>query len=147
MRYVKLERLSRKILRLPIGATSRLATSPPPRWLRPFIIASIVTLCGTPARQWLARSGRINAGLFGTEGPLSLRERNLHPPSLMTHYNPPVDHVFAVSPYNSGSIQKLYNHLLTRTRSAAQPRGSSRHRPSTPSAFPFSWLIRRPIIF
>ena len=59
--------------------------------------------------------------------------------------------------------QKLHNHLLSRTlrardngaadkhphgclaRSAAQPRGSSRHRPSKPSAFPSSRLIRRPV--
>ena len=44
-----------------VGTKSRV-TSPLLRWLQSFIIASIVTLCGIPARQGLARGRRKTSG-------------------------------------------------------------------------------------
>lgn len=55
-------------LRLPWVGTKSRVTSPLLRWLRSFIIASIVTLCGILARQRLARVRRKKSGRNDTVG-------------------------------------------------------------------------------
>jgi len=60
-------------LRQPWVGTKSRVTSPLLRWLRSFIIASIVTLCGMPVRQGLARVHRKNSGRNDTEGPMDRR--------------------------------------------------------------------------
>jgi len=59
-----------------VGTKSRV-TSPLLRWLQSLIIASIVTLCGIPARQGLARVRRKTSGRNDTVGPITVCDDHL----------------------------------------------------------------------
>ncbi len=94
-------------LRLPWVGTKSRVTSPLLRWLQSLIIASIVTFCGIPARQGLARVRRKTSGRNDTEGPAGGRRS----PAKAVRRDCSAGRVL---PHSSTAVEIYGNHIITR---------------------------------